>query len=544
MATNFYGGRTPMTISASGKSSQRIEDPRQNSMAVGRGFFNGVPQQQRSFSALNYAPIDDKSYSAIYGNSSDPRFRNLSALSIPSNRQLPIGVANNRTGLMPSSNRQSPIGIANDGVKQTGTGKTATPPNQKNNLLNYLVSPQGKGMAQGLLEASGYSDVPITAGQALAMGLKRGTEAQTAADATAAAQANAQFEKDKFEYEKKNNQTKNWLELQKILAKDNRSAIEKKMAAIHPNLVAGTQEYTDAALELIKSGAINLAGDQKTGWDPLEEGAAKNMVALTNTYQAGFEKANNNNNSLASLRRSIAAIPADQFGKLAETKLFIGSLLQSIGIPIDQQSQAMKETAYALGGEFVMGQIQLTKGAVSEKEMAYFDAISPNITKTKEGMLLMIKLAEHQNNFEKLKNTEYLKFKKTWKEKKDKGETVLDLETEWGEKLIELTNNQKLPQGIINDMENITLKGSLKEWNENNPPNEANSKQIILNPKTDKSYIATQIAGITNTDGDLKYVKDSQQFIGFTEDGRPKYLVEDFEGNFKTIAVTKGTDYE
>ena len=413
-----------------------------------------------------------------------------------------------------------------------------TPPNQKNNLLNYLVSPKGKGMAQGLLEASGYSDTPVTFGQAIGMGLKRGTEAQTAADATAAAQANAQFEKDKFEYEKKNNQTKNWLELQKILAKDNRSAIEKKMAAIHPNLVAGTQEYTDAALELIKSGAINIGGDQKTGWDQLEMGSAENLIGLTTDYQTGFEKANNNNNKLASLRRSIAAIPADQFGKLAETKLFIGSLLQSIGVPIDQQSQAMKETAYALGGEFVMGQIQLTKGAVSEKEMAYFDAISPNITKTKEGMLLMIKLAEHQNSFEKLKNEEYLKFKKTWKEKKDKGLTAGDLETEWGEKLIELTNNQKLPQGIINDMENITLKGSLKEWNEDN------NTAPILNPKTDKSYIATQIAGITNTDGDLKYVKDSQQFIGFTEDGRPKYLVEDFEGNFKTIAVTKGTDYE
>lgn len=534
MATNFYGGRTPMTISASGKSSQRIEDPRQNSMAVGRGFFNGVPQQQRSFSALNYAPIDDKSYSAIYGNSSDPRFRNLSALSIPSNRQLPIGVANNRTGLMPSSNRQSPIGIANDGVKQTGTGKTATPPNQKNNLLNYLVSPKGKGMAQGLLEASGYSDTPTTFGQAIALGNQRGNEFQIAADAAAAAKAAAQFEQDKFTYKQQDDQAKNYIELQKVLSKDNSSNLEKQMKLIHPNLVAGTQEYTDAALALIRSGAINLAGDKKTGFDEIEIGAAKNLVSLTTNYQAGFEKANNNNNSLGKLRRTIASIPADKFGKLAETKLLMANFLNSVGIPIDTESQAMLETAYALGGEFVMGQIQLTKGAVSEKEMAYFDAISPNITKTKEGMMLMIKLAEHTNNFEKIKNEEYIKFKKTFKEKKAKGLTAGDLETEWGEKLIELTNNQTLPQGIINDMENITLKGALADWNENN------DTAPILNPKTDKAYITEQITGITNTNGDAKYVKDSQQFIGFMPDGRPKYLVEDFEGNFKTIAINKG----
>jgi hypothetical protein len=506
----FYGGRTPL-FNRTGAGAVRMEDPRQSGVGMVRGMFNGQPQQKRNFSALN-----------------QPSRYNVSQ------RQPNIAIANQ--GLMStpqSSNRQSGISTANNRLPTINNqSRSTTPPNQKNNLLNYLVSPKGKGMAQGLLEASGYSDTPVTFGQAIGMGLKRGTEAQTAADATAAAKAAAQFEQDKFAYKQQDDKTKNYIELQKVLSKDNRSPLEKKMEAVYGNKYEkGSPEYEAAALELIRSGAINLAGDQKTGFDELELGAAKNLVALTKTYQAGFEKSNNNNNSLDKLRRSIAAIPASEFGKLAEGKLFIGSLLQSIGIPIDQQSQAMKEAAYALGGEFVMGQIQLTKGAVSEKEMAYFDAISPNITKTKEGMLLMIKLAEHTNNFEKIKNEEYIKFKKSFKEKKAKGLTAGDLETEWGEKLIELTNNQTLPQGIINDMENITLKGALKEWNENN------DIAPILNPKTDKEFITKQIAGITNTDGNLKYKKDSQQFIGFNSDGRPKYLVEDFEGNFKTLAI-------
>lgn len=512
-----YQGRSPSDEyffdEGTNVSRDFMRDQRQRKM--------GNIDKNRNFSALNYAPIDDKSYSAIYGNSSDPRKRN-NLLTTPNS------TGNNRpnTYVDPSNRLPKPMG--------TNTGGTPTPPNQKNNLLNYLVSPKGRGMAQGLLEASGYSDTPTTFGQAIALGNQRGNEFQIAADAAAAAKAAAQFERDKFTYKQQDDQAKNYIEFQKVLSKDNSSNLEKQMKLIYPNLVAGTQEYTDAALALIKSGAINLAGDKKTGFDEIEIGAAKNLVSLTTNYQAGFEKANNNNNSLGKLRRTIASIPADKFGKLASTKLLMANFLNSVGIPIDTESQAMLETAYALGGEFVMGQIQLTKGAVSEKEMAYFDAISPNITKTKEGMMLMIKLAEHTNNFEKIKNEEYIKFKKTFKEKKAKGLTAGDLETEWGEKLIELTNNQTLPQGIINDMENITLKGALADWNENN------DTAPILNPKTDKAYITEQITGITNTNGDPKYVKDSQQFIGFMPDGRPKYLVEDFEGNFKTIAINKG----
>jgi len=409
-----------------------------------------------------------------------------------------------------------------------------TPPNFKNNLLNYLVSPKGKGMAQGLLEASGYSDTPVTFGQAIAMGLKRGTEAQTAADAAAAAQAKAQFEKDKFEYEKKNNQTQNWLELQKILAKDNRSAIEKKMAAIHGNLVQGTPEYTEAALELIRSGAINIGGDQKSGWDEIEIGAAGNLNTLTTTYQSGSDAAFENNNKLDTLRRAIAPLSEADFGAAAPIKMAIAQWFNSVGIPIDPEISTM-ETAYALGGEFVMGQIQLTKGAVSEKEMAYFDAISPNITKTKEGMMLMIKLAQHANDFEMKKNDKYLEFKETWKDRKAKGETATDLETAWQKELQKMQSEQTLPKGIIKDMENIVYSQAMKDWN-SNPDNK--NKSVILDPKKDNEYIKAEIFGHT-VDGEKHFVEGTEQFLGFTKNGLPRYLVETTDGSFKTIQVSR-----
>tara|TARA_Y100001937_G_scaffold45314_1_gene63569 strand:- start:4068 stop:5936 length:1869 start_codon:yes stop_codon:yes gene_type:complete len=60
--------------------------------------------------------------------------------------------------------------------------KPTTPPNYRNNLLNYILSPSGQGMAQGLLEASGYSTRPVSFGEALSRGMGRSREAQRYAD--------------------------------------------------------------------------------------------------------------------------------------------------------------------------------------------------------------------------------------------------------------------------------------------------------------------------------------------------------------------------
>jgi len=76
-------------------------------------------------------------------------------------------------------NAQNLMGMANNQPRGN------TPPNFKNNLLNYILSPRGKGMAQGLLESSGYSTKPVGMGEALARGLARSNESQRYADETA-----------------------------------------------------------------------------------------------------------------------------------------------------------------------------------------------------------------------------------------------------------------------------------------------------------------------------------------------------------------------
>jgi len=161
MATNFYGGRTPFNAATGIGAGIRAEDSRQGGTGMVRGMYNRQPQRQRNFSALNQ---------------SSP-FSNLPIQAMTQNNayRIPQGV-NKQTSYNPNERFGQPIG--NPTVRQQTNN---TPPNFKNNLLNYLDSAGGKGLTQGLLEASGYHDRPISFGQALAMGMAKSNEYETKA---------------------------------------------------------------------------------------------------------------------------------------------------------------------------------------------------------------------------------------------------------------------------------------------------------------------------------------------------------------------------
>ena len=93
-------------------------------------------------------------------------------------------------------NAQNLMGMANNQPRGN------TPPNYKNNLLNYILSPQGKGMAQGLLESSGYSTKPVGMGEAFARGLARSNEAQASVDNKEYKDALLELKKEELELKK------------------------------------------------------------------------------------------------------------------------------------------------------------------------------------------------------------------------------------------------------------------------------------------------------------------------------------------------------
>ena len=160
---NIYGASSNPSIQANPPSRNR------SALMGSRGFMNGV-SQPRNFSALSQSPAEKQ---AIINQS-----YTKNNLAVPNNNLTP-------------SDRQTPIRTANN--------KTAkTKPNFKNSLLNYLGSSKGEGMARGLLEASGYSDTPVTFGQALAQGMARSDEAVSTERANELAKLQMEIERAKI----------------------------------------------------------------------------------------------------------------------------------------------------------------------------------------------------------------------------------------------------------------------------------------------------------------------------------------------------------
>ena len=159
---------------------------------LGKGYYGRSPQNEIFFGGDNANKFHLMGEQGRY----QPKNRNFSALNLsPVERRNIIDQSYIRNNLPVPNRGYSALGQQMNAMNlpmPSGSGKkttgTKTPPNWRDNLLNYVLSPKGQGMAQGLLEASGYSEVPVTFGQALAMGLKRGNEAQTAADAKALAE--------------------------------------------------------------------------------------------------------------------------------------------------------------------------------------------------------------------------------------------------------------------------------------------------------------------------------------------------------------------
>ena len=67
--------------------------------------------------------------------------------------------------------RQALSRNANKTMPKGNVSQDGTPPNFKNNLLDFVVGDEGQALARGLLEDSGYSLMPKTLGESLAKGM-------------------------------------------------------------------------------------------------------------------------------------------------------------------------------------------------------------------------------------------------------------------------------------------------------------------------------------------------------------------------------------
>ena len=461
-------------------------------------------------SGLNY-PINT--------NQMNQAVSNYSALNQPSNYSAmrQAMTANNAYGgytppIQPVNfvDRQAKSRLANQRavapattVNKTGT---KTPPNWRDNLLNYVLSPKGQGMAQGLLEASGYSEVPVTFGQALAMGLKRGNEAQTAADAKALAErqelmnnllVQSQIYKN---YQPSGNPQHKFRPMTK----------EEKLAFGIPEDTPARFNETLNKPEIM---SIGSGGTSVTVVNEAEDSGTESWFKSRGDAFSEIVDTSSKNNDLAfseiaEINRFEQLSELAKTGKMAEFVSDVQGWADSLGVDLsglDLANMGATQALNSVAGRFVMAQVQKTKGAVSDREMAYFMKISANIANSPLANKLILNMSRQINNRimaeDALLNT-YL----DEMYEKNPNMSAYELERGWKKKQRQFRKENELFTGDIEE--------EIKAFYKENDLEYSDSTKVIED--TLKKYPDAKYNGVAED--------DTLEFIMIDENGKEKYL--------------------
>jgi len=400
-------------------------------------------------------------------------------------------------------------GVGDIGAKPTGAG--GTPPNQKNNLLNYLVSPKGKGMAQGLLESSGYSDVPITAGQALAMGMKRSNESQATADASVAAQQKAYMDSLKIQSEIYKNYQPSGNpkdQYRPMTAEDYKTwgiptdmPMRFNISKNKPETLTGGGSSVTAVFE----------AENKGNEDFFENRGKDFSNTITSIGESSTLADIDNQN----LNRFEQLSEVAKTGKTSEFLSDVQGWADSLGVDLsglDFANMGATQALNSVAGRFVMQQVQKTKGAVSDREMAYFMKISANIGNSPLGNQLIINMARTMNDRSIAENNLLQTFLSDQyvinEQRKENGEKPLSgyaLELAWNKQKEQFRKDNQLFEGDIKD--------EIKEFYKENDIEYKDSTKIIED--TLKNYPNAEYGGVAK-DGTLEFImmiKGKKQYL-------------------------------
>lgn len=437
--TTFYGGRSPYQEELYGFDSTLYPGgttPTRSSGSLG-DFSIQNPNSpnrtsgKRNFSALDYG-INPSVYSATYG--SLPNYMNPDMMNIGNNKSKAQNVIDKTEE--DYLNKSSLISRPETPGKKVGL---------RQGLLNFAQSPFGTGFASGLLKASGYSPRPISFGEALGMAMQGGQESQAAFD-------KAQLDREKFNYQKERDildRTLAYAQLQNV----NVPALQQNIRAMLEarNLKPGTPEYDKAFAEALsdylnKTDSTKVTIEDKgqdAGDIELNKIAAKNYTDSTEELRKNRNTAIDQNVNIDAMLRLINQMDDKEFGTLAQTSLQLKQFAKQLGLNTEDISDA--EVFFTLAGDFVMQQISKTKGAISNKEMAYFEMISPGLSRSKAGNILQLKLAKAVNDW----HIELDKKRIAWR-KENKDLDAISLDIGWQEELIRISEEENSIMGDFN----------------------------------------------------------------------------------------------
>ena len=367
---------------------------------------------------------------------------NLSALTSPTSSFSSLGQSMNASGLMPQKTKAQNVidnteenylnasGLINQQGRRISSPEM---PGQEKiglgqGLLNFAQSPFGTGFASGLLKASGYSPRPIGFAEALGMAMEGGQKSQAAFDT-------AQLEREKFRYQQEQDILNRALAYAQIkpasvpAIQDNiRSILENK------GIMPGTPEYQKEFARLLteyiqKTPKTDITVENQAenkGDIKMQELAADNFNESGKKLTTNSETAITQNQNIDAMLRLVNTMSDGDFGTFGLTKLQLEQFGKQLGLNPDNIDN--KEVFFTLAGNFVMGQIAKTKGAISNKEMAYFEMISPGLSRSKQGNILQLKLAKAVNDW----HIDLARRRSEW-ELQNQGLNAIESKNKWNE---------------------------------------------------------------------------------------------------------------
>ena len=118
-------------------------------------------------------------------------------------------------------------------------------------------------------------------------------------------------------------------------------------------------------------------------------------------YEAANESLIDAEKTLFDVSQMMRLVEQVDSGTLASTKNKILKIMEGVGMTVDLSSIAKFEDMQSQGMNFILQRIQLTKGAISQKEMEAFEAASPGVKNTPEGNKRILTLARLVANRQK-----------------------------------------------------------------------------------------------------------------------------------------------
>lgn len=163
-----------------------------------------------------------------------------------------------------------------------------------------------------------------------------------------------------------------------------------------PGAPSGTvwqQNTTTGEKKKVGSGqTINVNSGINKNVGAMEAGRVNNFLEEGQELRGLRDQAMGNIANIQQFRRLQSQVST---GKFTGTMLELDKTMQAFGLPpVSNMNIPAAEALRGVQLEFVMQRVQQTKGAISEKEMALFEAAAPNLANTPEGNALLLDFAE------------------------------------------------------------------------------------------------------------------------------------------------------